>query len=245
MAPSLWTVGPAFSNGLPTPLAAVTCARYVRCKGEQGGRHMRVSATRRAANLGVAGVVLLIVFVLVIVLHGAVTGALRNAGMPGGPALLTSGALVFGIVVGGFAAWNGWLALDRRRAEDERDRLQLPDGPCCIVWRGGDEAEMPWALTSPVHVPFPKIARRFGIEGMAVLDFDITPEGRVKNIHCIDVWPSPIFYAAAKAAMKDARFEVRPGATPRFGPSYRMPFVFRIQGSARVTDRGRKARKAG
>ena len=102
---------------------------------------------------------------------------------------------------------------------------------------------MPWTLTSAVQVHFPKIARRFGIEGFAVVDFDITPEGRVKNIHCIDVWPSPIFYASAKAAMKDARFAVRPGATPRFGPSYRMPFVFRIQGSARVTDRGRRARQ--
>lgn len=205
---------------------------------------MRVSATRRAVGFTVAGVFLVVIFVLVLVLHGAVTGALRNAGVPGGTALLLSGMIVFGVVVGGFGAWNAWLAFDRARAEDERDRLQLPDGPCCVIWRGGDEAEMPWALTSPVDLHFPKIARRFGIEGFAVVDFDITPEGRVKNIHCIDVWPSPIFYAAAKAAMKDARFEVRPGATPRFGPSYRMPFVFRIQGSARVTDRGRKARQA-
>ena len=205
---------------------------------------MQVSTTRRAVNIAAAGVILLIVFVLVIVLHGAVTGALRNAGVPGGPALLISGAIVFGAVVGGFALYNGYLALDRARAEDERDRLQLPDGPCCIVWRGGAEAEMPWALTAPVRVHFPKIARRFGVEGVAIVDFDITPEGRVKNIHCIDAWPSPIFYAAAKAAMKDARFAVRAGANPRFGPSYRMPFVFRIQGSARVTDRGRKARAA-
>lgn len=204
---------------------------------------MRVSATQRAVDLTVAGVVLAVVFVAVIVLHGAVTGALRNAGVPGGPALLISGAVVFGAVVGGFAAWNAWLRVDRARAEDERDRLQLPDGPCCVVWRGGEEAEMPWALTAPVQVHFPAIARRFGIEGVAIVDFDITPEGRVKNIHCLDVWPSPIFYAAAKAALKEARFSVRDGATPRFGPSYRMPFVFRIQGSARVTDRGRKARK--
>ena len=206
---------------------------------------MRVSATRRAVGLTVAGGFLVAVFVLVIVLHSAVTGALRNAGLPAGTALLASGAIVFAVVVGGFGAWNAWLAVARARAEDERDRLQLPDGPCCVVWRGGEEAEMPWALTAPVHVHFPKIARRFGIEGIAVVDFDIAPEGRVKNIHCIDVWPSPIFYAAAKAALKDARFEVRPGATPRFGPSYRMPFVFRIQGSARVTDRGRRARRAG
>lgn len=205
---------------------------------------MRVSATRRAVGLTVTAGILVVVFLLVIVLHSAVTGALRNAGLPGGTAMLASGAIVFAVVVGGFGAWNAWLAMDRARAQDERDRLQLPDGPCCVIWRGGEEAEMPWTLTAPAQVHFPNIARRFGIEGFAVVDFDITPEGRVKNIHCIDVWPSPIFYAAAKAALKDARFEVRPGATPRFGPSYRMPFVFRIQGSARVTDRGRIARQA-
>jgi TonB family protein len=204
---------------------------------------MQISATRRALNLTVAVITLAFVFVLVIVLQGAVMGALRNAGMQGGLALLVSGVAAFVIVVGAFALWNGWLALDRARAEDERDRLQLPVGPCCVVWRGGEEAEMPWALTTPLHAQFPPIARRFGIEGIAIVDFDITPEGRVKNIHCIDVWPSPIFYASAKAALKDARFAVRPGASPRFGPSYRMPFVFRIQGSARVTDRGRRARR--
>lgn len=204
---------------------------------------MQVSATRRALNLTVATLTLMAVFVVVIVLQGAVMGALRNGGMAGGPALLVSGAVAFAVVVGGFGLWNAWLALDRARAEDERDRLQLPEGPCCVVWRGGEEAEMPWALVTPIHAHFPAIARRFGVEGITVVDFDITPEGRVKNIHCIDVWPSPIFYAAAKDALKDARFAVRPGATPRFGPSYRMPFVFRIQGSARVTDRGRLARR--
>ncbi|MDX2234808.1 MAG: TonB family protein [Hyphomonadaceae bacterium] len=204
---------------------------------------MQVSATRRALNLTVTAVTLGFVFVLVLVLQGAVMGALRNAGMSGGPALLASGAIVFAVVVGGFGLWNAWLAIDRARAEDERDRLQLPEGPCCVVWRGGDEAEMPWALTTPIHAHFPPLARRFGIEGVAIAEFDISPEGRVKNIHCVDVWPSPIFYAAAKDALKDARFAVREGAQPRFGPSYRMPFVFRIQGSARVTDRGRIARR--
>lgn len=205
---------------------------------------MQVSATRRALNLTVAGATLAGVFVGVLVLQGAVMGALRNAGMAGGMALFVSGGIAFAVIVGGFGLWNAWLAVDRARAEDERDRLQLPEGPCCVVWRGGDEAEMPWALATPIHAQFPKIARRFGIEGFAILDFNITPEGRVTNIHCLDVWPSPIFYAAAKDALKDARFVVREGARPRFGPSYRMPFVFRIQGSARVTDRGRMARRA-
>jgi len=168
---------------------------------------------------------------------------LRNAGMEGGPALLISGAATFGAVVGGFWLFRLWQAFDYRRADAERERLGLPVGPCCIIWRGEEGAEMPWSLDHPVRAHFPKIARRFGIEGVAVVEFDIAPEGQVKNIHCIDAWPADIFYDAAKAALKDARFVVRPGERPRFGPSYRMPFVFRIQGAARVTDRGRRARR--
>ncbi|KAF0178090.1 MAG: hypothetical protein FD124_2533 [Alphaproteobacteria bacterium] len=204
---------------------------------------MRISATQRVTHYLGAAVFLFVVFVGVIVLQGAVHGALRNAGVPGGLSLLISGAAVFGGVVGGFGLFRAWLAFDTRRAEDERDRLGLPVGPCCIVWRGEDGAEMPWSLAQPIRVHFPKIARRFGVEGVAVVEFDIAPEGQVKNIHCIDVWPAPIFYDAARAALKDARFVVRPGERPRFGPSYRMPFVFRIQGAARVTDRGRLARR--
>jgi TonB family protein len=205
---------------------------------------MRVSATQKVTHYLGAAVFLFIVFMGVIVLQGAVHGALRNAGLSGGASLLMSGAAVFGGVVGGYALYRAWLALDRTRAEAERDGLGLPEGPCCVVWRGEDGAEMPWALAHPIRVHFPQIARRFGVEGLAVLEFDIAPEGQVKNIHCIDTWPSPIFYEAAKAALKDARFVARPGERPRFGPSYRMPFVFRIQGAARVTDRGRRARRA-
>jgi TonB family protein len=204
---------------------------------------MLISATQRVTHYLGAAVFLFVVFVVVIVLQGAVHGALRNAGVPGGLSLLISGAAVFGGVVGGFALFRAWLALDRRRAEAERDRLGLPDGPCCIVWRGEDGAEMPWSLAHPIRVHFPKIARRFGVEGVAVVEFDIAPEGQVKNIHCIDAWPSDIFFDAAKGALKDVRFVARPGERPRFGPSYRMPFVFRIQGAARVTDRGRRARR--
>lgn len=204
---------------------------------------MRVSATRRAVDFAGGLLFLAFVFVAVILIQGGVHGALRNAGVQGGLALMISGAATFAAVVGGFALYRMWAAFDLRRADAERERLGLPVGPCCIVWRGGDGAEMPWALTHPVRARFPKIARRFGIEGVAVVEFDIAPEGQVKNIHCIDAWPADIFYEAAHAALKDARFVVRPGEKPRFGPSYRMPFVFRIQGAARVTDRGRRARK--
>jgi TonB family protein len=205
---------------------------------------MRVSATQRVTDFTVAGVFLVFVFLLVIVAHSAVTGALRNAGLQGGTALLISGAIVFGVVVGGWALYQGYLALDRRRADAERERMGLPDGPCCVVWRGsGEEADMPWALDAPVRVGFPMIARRFGIEGFAIVDFNVTPEGQVTSVHCVDVWPAPIFYEAAAAALKDVRFKARPGAAPRFGPSFRMPFVFRIRGAAKVRDKGKRAKR--
>lgn len=205
---------------------------------------MRVSATRRATDLAGGLLFLAVVFVGVILLQGGVNGALRNAGVAGGLALLLSGAASFGAVVGGFGLYRFWAAMSARRADTERERLGLPVGPTCIVWRGEEGAEMPWALTQPIRVHFPKIARRFGIEGVAVVEFDIAPEGEVKNIHCIDAWPHDMFYHAAHAALKDARFVVRDGERPRFGPSYRMPFVFRIQGAARVNDQGRRARSA-
>lgn len=204
---------------------------------------MRVSATRRVTDFAGGMLFLAVVFVGVILLQGGVNGALRNAGVPGGMALLLSGAATFAGVVGGFALFRLLGAFNARRAEAERERLGLPSGPTCIVWRGEEGAPMPWALAHPIRVHFPKIARRFGIEGVAVVEFDIAPEGQVKNIHCIDAWPADIFYEAAHAALKDARFVARPGEQPRFGPSYRMPFVFRIQGAARVTDRGRRARR--
>lgn len=204
---------------------------------------MRVSATRRAADFAGGLFFLALVFIGVILIQGGVHGALRNAGVGGGTALLISGAATFGTVVGGFALFRLWTAFDLKRAENERDRLGLPSGPTCIVWQGEEGAQMPWSLDHPVRVHFPKIARRFGIEGVAVVEFDIAPEGQVKNIHCIDAWPADIFYDAAHAALKDARFVVRPGEVPRFGPSYRMPFVFRIQGAARVKNLGRIARR--
>jgi hypothetical protein len=37
------------------------------------------------------------------------------------------------------------------------------------------------------------------------------------------------------------RFALRPGAAAKFGPSYRIPFVFRISGAAKVSDKGRSA----
>jgi len=205
---------------------------------------MRVSATRRATDLAGGLLFLAVVFVGVIVLQGGVNGALRNAGVAGGLSLLLSGAVAFGAVVGGFGLYRFWTARKARLAERTRDGLGLPAGPTCIVWRGEEGAEMPWALAHPIRVHFPKIARRFGIEGVAIAEFDIAPDGHVKNIHCIDAWPHDIFYEAAHAALKDARFVVREGERPRFGPSYRMPFVFRIQGASRVNDQGRRARSA-
>ncbi|MGE3867312.1 MAG: TonB family protein, partial [Hyphomonadaceae bacterium] len=130
----------------------------------------------------------------------------------------------------------------RARTEAARAAMGLPDGACCFVWRRhAAEAEFPWELEGDVRAAYPPLARKLGVEGYALIDFEVGADGAAKNLHCIDVWPAQAFYAAAAEALTAARFRLRPGAGVRFGPSYRIPFVFRIRGAARVRDRGRSA----
>lgn len=201
---------------------------------------MRVSATQRAFDLTVGGVFLALVFVVVIVLHGALTGALRSIGLPGLPAEFASGVIVFGTVVGGFALVTGYIALMRARAENTRLRMRLPEGPCCVLWSEANETAAaqpeagasptpPFVLRKPLDVRFPPLARRFAIEGVAVAEFEIGVDGRAREIRCIDAWPSTIFFTAAKSALERARFATEPHVSPSTPPRLRMPFVFRIR----------------
>ena len=202
---------------------------------------MRVSATQRAFDLTVGGVFLALVFVVVIVLQGAVTGALRNVGLPGGTAQLASGFIVFGTVVGGFALATGYVALVRTGAENRRARMRLPEGPCCVLWDdasdvqtgGGGGAAPSFSLLKPLDVRYPALARRFGIEGVVVAEFEIGPDGRAQEVRCLDAWPSTIFFTAAKSALDRARFAAAPDISTDSPVRLRMPFVFRIR-SARV-----------
>jgi TonB family protein len=131
------------------------------------------------------------------------------------------------------------------RLEVLRMRQGLPGGPCCVVWKTSEANEhddaMPWRLIGRMRARYPKLARRLGVEGDAVVEFEIGAGGVVKNAHCIYAWPSDVFFGAAREALLRARFEPKPDVHVRFGASYRMPFVFRIAGAARLAYGGRRA----
>lgn len=206
---------------------------------------MLVRATRTVSAWTFRALLYGALFVVVVLMHGAVTSALREEGWPGGLALGVSGLAVLALVV---AAMHVLEFVARKRAEGRewaRVRQGLPSGPCCVVWRAGEgESDMPWEIVGDLRAHYPKLARRLGVEGVAVLDFEVNAEGRAKNVHVVDAWPSDIFYEAAKAALLKAHFQPRGDVHPRFGASYRMPFVFRIAGAARLKDRGRRAKPA-
>lgn len=211
---------------------------------------MLVRATRTASALTLRAFFYCALFLFVVVVHLAITGALRELGWNGGMALTASGAVVLALVLllVNLADWiRGWVS---ERREMQRVRLRLPSGPCCVVWRTADapEAEegedgMPWEPVGPMRARYPRSARRLGVEGVAIVEFEVSAEGRAKNINCVDAWPSDVFYTAAKEALTLARFQPKYDVHVRFGASYKMPFVFRIEGSTKLKERGRRARK--
>jgi TonB family protein len=207
---------------------------------------MLVRTTRTLSTFTLRALFFGALFIFVVVVHMGLTGALREMGWGGGVSLLASGAVVLGLVLAlvNLADW----VRERRDAarEIQRMRLGLPGGPCCVVWRSAEgeqrEDAMPWRLSAPMHARYPSLARRLGVEGVAVAEFEVSSEGRAKNVHCVYVWPSDVFYRAALEALNGAQFEAKPDAQVRFGASYRMPFVFRIAGAARLKESGVRAR---
>jgi TonB family protein len=187
---------------------------------------MLISAARRAFELTRTALVLVLVFVLVAALNGALSVALRGAGLGVGPALLISGAVVFAAVVGGWAGYRTARASESLRDMRNRERLGLPSGPYCLAWRE-HERDPDWRALQPVRVRYPRLARRYGLEGLAIVAFEIGEDGRVGSIRTIECWPAPMFRDAVVAALKQARFA--PGKR-----SYQMPFVFRLRGGERV-----------
>lgn len=211
---------------------------------------MLVRATRTASALTVRALFYAALFFFVVIVHLAITGALREIGWNGGAALTVSGAVVLALVLllVNLADWiRGWVS---ERREMQRVRLRLPSGPCCVVWRAPEAPEdeeeneggMPWEPVGPIRARYPRAARRLGVEGMAIVEFEVSAEGKAKNINCVDSWPSDVFYAAAKEALTLARFQPKYDVHVRFGQSYKMPFIFRIEGSTRLKERGRRAR---
>jgi len=216
---------------------------------------MLVRTTRTLSTWTLRALFYAALFAVVVVAHLAINSALRAQGWSGGLALVVAGVIVLAFVV---VASNGaeWLR-DRlaERRELQRAQQRLPNGPCCVIWRAPEEKtlrqlmdededqhDMPWDVVGPLRARYPRLARSLGIEGLAIAEFEVGADGRAKNIHCVDAWPSDVFYEAAREALQHARFQPKGDVHVRFGASYKMPFVFRIAGASNTRDTGRRAK---
>lgn len=206
---------------------------------------MLIQTTRTISRLTLRAIFYLALFVVVVFAHLSLNGVLRSEGVTGGLALFISGAAVLGIVLVALAVSDRLNAFFADWRERRRIAQGLPDGPCCVVWQiadanAGDETAMPWEIAGPLRARYPRLARRLGIEGVAVAEFEVSANGTAKNIHFAYAWPSDVFFEAAREALARARF-IQKDVHPRFGVSYKMPFVFRIAGASQRADRGRHA----
>lgn len=204
---------------------------------------MLIRATRTVSALTLRALAYGVLFLVVVIVHVALTTALRELGWSGGGSLFASGAVVLGLVLASVNLAD-WLREKRAAAREiERMRQGLPGGPCCVIWQGTEtEADMPWDLVGPLRARYPALARRLGVEGVAVAEFEVSAQGTAKNIHCVYAWPSDVFFEAAREALSHARFAPKPETHVRFGASYRVPFVFRIAGATKLNERGHRAR---
>jgi TonB family protein len=193
-------------------------------------------------------------FAVVVLSHLAITTLLLSQGWGGGVAMLIAGAVVLAFVIVVFSAGEWLRDRLRERREMQRVKARLPSGPC-VVWNApaeksvrqlieadeDDHSDMPWDVVGPLRARYPKLARRLGIEGIAIAEFEVGADGRAKNINCVDAWPSDVFYESAREALLHAKFKPK-DVHIRFGASYKMPFVFRISGASKARDAGRRAR---
>jgi TonB family protein len=207
---------------------------------------MLVQATRTLSTWVLRALFYALLFLVVVIVHVALTSALRRSGWNGGLSLLVSGAVVLALVLFlvQLADWTRQWQQERR--ELQRARLKLPSGPTCVLWTPSPQTEssssMPWEVIGPMRARYPGLPRRLGIEGYAIAEFEVSAEGRAKNIHVVDAWPSDVFFSAAKEALLNARFQLNVDEHPRFGATYRMPFVFRLRGTSRLNEKGAHAR---
>jgi TonB family protein len=209
---------------------------------------MLVSATRTVSTFTLRALFYIALFIVVVAAHLAITGALRAQDWEAGTAQLVSGGSVLALVIV-LMQITEWLR-DRlaEHREMQRVRQRLPSGPCCVVWKTSEapaesEDTMPWQLSGTLRARYPALARRLGVEGVAIAEFEVGTGGVVKNVHCAYAWPSDVFFDSAREALLRAKFEPKPDVHVRFGASYKMPFVFRINGASKLTDHGRRARK--
>lgn len=217
---------------------------------------MLIRTTRTLSTWMLRALFYAALFGVVVIAHLGVSGVLRAQGWSSGLALLVAGAvvLVLVVLVTNLAEW----LRDRLRERRELRRVQqrLPSGPCCVVWRAPEEktvrdllsededhSDMPWDVIGPLRARYPRLARSLGVEGIAIAEFEVGADGRAKNIHCVDAWPSDVFFEAAREALQHARFQPKGDIHVRFGASYKMPFVFRIAGASKARDSGQRARQ--
>jgi TonB family protein len=206
---------------------------------------MLIQTTRTISKLTLRALFYLALFIIVVFAHLALTGALRAQGVGGGLSLFISGACVLGIVLVSLALADRVSAFVAAWRERRRIAQGLPDGACCVVWENAepvveDDEAMPWEVVGPLRARYPALARRMGVEGVAIAEFEVGSNGRAKNIHIVSAWPSDVFFEAAREALLRARFTLK-DVHPRFGVSYKMPFVFRISGASKRADHGRHA----
>jgi TonB family protein len=216
---------------------------------------MLIRTTRTLSTWAMRALFYAALFTVVVLSHLAITTLLLAQGWGGGVAMLIAGAVVLAMVVVVFSAGEWVRDRLRERREMQRVNQRLPSGPCCVVWRAPeektvrqllvedehDDSDMPWDVVGPLRARYPKLARRLGIEGIAIAEFEVGADGRAKNINCVDAWPSDVFYDAAKEALLHAKFQPK-DVHVRFGASYKMPFVFRISGASKARDGGQRAR---
>ncbi|MEZ5960831.1 MAG: energy transducer TonB [Hyphomonadaceae bacterium] len=216
---------------------------------------MLIRATKTLSTWTMRALFYAALFAVVVLSHLAITTLLLAQGWGGGVAMLIAGAIVLVFVIVVFSAGE-WLR-DRLRERREMQRViaRLPSGPCCVVWNApaeksvrqlieaeeDDHSDMPWDVVGSLRARYPKLARRLGIEGIAIAEFEVGANGRAKNINCVDAWPSDVFYESAREALLHAKFKPK-DVHIRFGASYKMPFVFRISGASKARDAGRRAR---
>src|SRR6185295_10043397 len=134
---------------------------------------MLVRATRTLSMWVLRALFYAVLFVVVVVVHVALTTALRQHGWNGSLSLLASGAAVL-ILVLALVQANDWLrqGLHERR-EMQRFKLKLPAGPTCLIWTpaadaGGAGAAMPWDIIGPMRARYPRLPRQLQIEGYAI-----------------------------------------------------------------------------
>lgn len=216
---------------------------------------MLIRTTRTLSTWTMRALFYAALFAVVVLSHLAITTLLLAQGWGGGVAMLIAGAVVLAFVIVVFSAGEWLRDRLRERREMQRVNQRLPSGPCCVVWNApeeksvrqlladeeADHSDMPWDVVGPLRARYPKLARRLGVEGVAIAEFEVGADGRAKNINCVDAWPSDVFYEAAREALLHAKFQPK-DVHVRYGVSYKMPFVFRISGASKARDAGRRAR---